>query len=137
MPKTAKSFRFTSTVLESLQRHAAESGETLTALAERYVDEGLRRDAHPLIAFRDGVSGRRPALVGTRLDVAQVIETLRQSENSIPETAEYFSIPEPWVRAAVRYYVDYQTEVDSWIERTHAIAEREEDSWRREQAVLA
>jgi hypothetical protein len=27
-------------------------------------------DEHPLIYFRDGASGRRPALLGTRLDVA-------------------------------------------------------------------
>lgn len=88
-------------------------------------------------SFREGAGGRRPALVGTRLDVGQVIETLRQSNNSTSETAEYLSLPEPWVRAAVRYYADYQAEVDAWIERAHAIAEREEDAWRREQAILA
>ena len=137
MAKTPKSFRFASALLESLQRRAEEAGTTVTSLAERYVEEGLRRDAHPLITFREGAGGRRPALVGTRVDVGQVIETLRQSNNSTSEAAEYLSVPEPWVRAAVRYYADYQAEIDEWIERTHAIAEREEAAWRREQAILA
>jgi uncharacterized protein (DUF433 family) len=86
---------------------------------------------------RSSLFAKAPALVGTRVDVGQVIETLRQSDNSTSEGAEYLSLPEPWVRAAVRYYADYQAEVDEWIERTHAIAEREEDAWRREQAILA
>ena len=137
MPKTPRSFRLSPEALESLRRRADDEGTTLTSLAERYIEEGLRRDAYPLIAFRQGAGGRRAALVGTRLDVAQVIETLRQSSNSTSETAEYLSIPEPWVRAAVRYYADYQEEVDEWIERMHSIAEREEAAWRREQAILA
>src|SRR3546814_13155480 len=33
-------------------------------LAERLIDEGLRMDAHPSVTFREGPTGRRPALVG-------------------------------------------------------------------------
>ena len=39
-----------------LERWAVESGESQTALAERYLEEGLRRDEHPLIWFRDGAA---------------------------------------------------------------------------------
>lgn len=94
-------------------------------------------DEHPLIAFREGAGGRRPALAGTRLDVWQVVETVRASRNSIADAAEYLGIPEAHVRAATAYYAQYQDEVDQWRERMHAIAEREEEAWRREQAVLA
>jgi uncharacterized protein (DUF433 family) len=131
-----RSFRFASSLLAALEERARERGETTTAVAARYLEEGLRRETHPLVVFRDGEAGRRPALAGTRLDVGQVIETLRQSRNSIAETAEYLSIPEAYVRAAVGYYADYQDEVDALRERLHAIARREEDAWRREQAVL-
>ena len=62
-------------------------GQPQTALAERYLEEGLRMDEHPLIYFRDGANGRRPALLGTRLDVADVIETLRQNDRSVERTA--------------------------------------------------
>ena len=132
-----RSFRFPEALLASLQSHARERGESANALAERYLEEGLRRDDHPLIVFREGAAGRRAVLVGTRLDVAQVIDTFRESDNSVDTTAEYLGIPEQHVRAAVRYYADFRDEVDEWRERTHAIAEREEEAWRREQAILA
>jgi uncharacterized protein (DUF433 family) len=132
-----RSFRFPDTLLASLQGRARERGESANALLERYLDEGLRRDDHPLIVFRDGAAGRRAALVGTRLDVAQVIDALRESDNSVEAAAEYLAIPEQHVRAAVRYYADFGEEVDEWRERMRAIAEREEEAWRREQAILA
>jgi len=132
-----RSFRLPDTLLAALQGRARERGESANALAERYLEEGLRRDDHPLIVFRDGAAGRRAALVGTRLDVAQVIDTLRESDNSVVATAEYLGIPEQHVRAAVRYYADFREEVDEWREHTRAVAEREEEAWRREQAILA
>lgn len=132
-----RSFRFPDTLLASLEGRARERGESANALAERYLEEGLRRDDHPLIAFREGAAGRRAALTGTRLDVAQVIDTLREAENSVDAAAEYLGIPEQHVRAAVRYYAEFRAEVDEWRERTRTIAEREEEAWRREQAILA
>jgi uncharacterized protein (DUF433 family) len=50
-------------------------------------------DEHPLIYFRDGASGRRPALLGTRLDVADVIETIRENDRSVERTAAYLELP--------------------------------------------
>lgn len=135
-PKEHKSFRFDTRVLEALSRHAREAGVAESALAQRYLDEGLRREEHPLITFREGMGGRRAALVGTRLDVWQVIETVKHSD-TIPEAAEYLSIAPSWVTACVRYYADYKAEVDEWAELMQAVAEREEDAWRRTQAVLA
>jgi uncharacterized protein (DUF433 family) len=132
----ARSFRFDESLLEEIETRARERGESATSVAERFLREGLRREDHPLIAFRDEPAGRRAALVGTRLDVAQVIDTLRESDNSVEATAEYFGIPETAVRAVVRYFAEFPNEVDAWRDRTRAIAEREEDAWRREQAVL-
>jgi len=131
-----RTFRLPAELLASLQDRSQERGESANALAERYLEEGLRRDTHPLISFREGAAGRRAALAGTRLDVAHVIDTLQAEENSITATAEYLEVSEQQVRAAVRYYADYREEIDEWRERMHAIAEREEEAWRREQAIL-
>jgi uncharacterized protein (DUF433 family) len=136
MPKP-RSFRFDDSLLAALEERARERGESATAVAERFLREGLRREDHPLITFREGAAGRRAALIGTRLDVAQVIETLRESDNSVEAAAEYLEIPEASVRAAVRYYAEFQDEVDAWRELVQAIADREEEAWRREQAILA
>lgn len=134
--KQGVSFRFNPRTVERLRRRSHEVGAPQAALAERYIDEGMRIDEHPGIYFRDGGSGRRPAVLGTRLDVAQIIETLRQNENSIAETAEYLDISPAQVEAALRYYAAYRDEVDEWIEQSRAIAERERELWRRQQDAL-
>jgi uncharacterized protein (DUF433 family) len=135
--RKALSFRLRAETVEQLERRAREVGETQTALVERYVEEGLRLDSHPLIYFREAGAGRRPALVGTRLDVAQVVETVRQNANSVSAAADYLAITQERVQACLRYYADYQDEVDDWIARMRAIAEREEANWRRQQEILA
>ena len=108
----------------------------MNALAERYLEEGLRRDDHPLIDFRDSFAGRRAMLVGTRLEVNHVIDTWLNSDKSVEDTAEYFNLPEAYVRAALQYYAAFQDEVDEWRERMHEFAERAEAAWLREQALL-
>ena len=135
--KKAVSFRFDPGTVERLKERSAEVGSAQGVLAERYIEEGLRMDGHPGISFRDGGSGRRPALLGTRLDVAQVIETLRQNGASVDETADYLDLSPAQVETAVRYYAEFQVEVDAWIAQSQAIAERERDLWTKREAALA
>lgn len=130
-------FRLAGATIDRLKRRAKEVGVAQTTLVERYIDEGLRMDEHPLVYFRQGELGRRPALLGTNLDIASVIETIRQNDNSIGEAAEYLELPAEQVEACLRYYVDYKGEVDALIERARAAADREQQRWRRQQEVLA
>jgi uncharacterized protein (DUF433 family) len=135
--KKSVAFRFDPITVRRLKQRAQETGAAQTAIAERYIEEGLRRDEHPLISFRDGETGRRAALSGTSLDVAQIIETIRQNGNSIEEAADYLEIPVEHIEACVRYYADYKYEIDAWIERALTIAQREHERWqRREQALV-
>jgi uncharacterized protein (DUF433 family) len=139
IPTTKQSiaFRFDPGTVARLKQRARESHAPQTALAERYIEEGMRRDEHPLIYFRDGEAGRRPALLGTRLDVAEVIATVRQNGNSIEEAADYLEVPVEHVDACLNYYADYREEIDAWVERSRAIAERERERWQRRQQALA
>jgi uncharacterized protein (DUF433 family) len=132
-----RTFRLPEDLLASLKERARERRESANALAERLLDEGLRRDRHPLIDFREGAAGRRPGLVGTRLDVAHIVDTFQLSDNSVGETAEYFSQPEHFVRAALRYYADYRDEVDEYRAQRQEFADREYEAWLREQDVFA
>src|SRR6266511_4382624 len=97
--KQPLAFRVSFCTLEHLRRRAREAGQPQTALAERYIEEGLRMDEHSMIYFRDGASGRRPALLGTQLDVADVIETIRQNDNSVEQAAAYLELPHDRVEA--------------------------------------
>lgn len=107
-------------LLESARRaHLPER-----TLAQRYVEEGLRRDAHPLIQFLDGPSGRRASLIGRGLDVWEVIATVLDNDGSIGETAAYLQIPEGLVQAAVTYYGEYRDEIDAEIAANEAEYER-------------
>lgn len=136
--KTHRQFsvRVATPVFERLERRTVELNESRNALAERYIAEGVKMDEHPDIHFRDGALGRRAALIGTRLDVWQVMDTVRNSGNDPDEAAEYLGVPASKVRAAVRYYATNRDEVDEFAARATAAAERAEAGWRAEQEIL-
>jgi uncharacterized protein (DUF433 family) len=136
--KRVTSIRISPDIKEELERRAREAGVPAAALYERFIDEGLRHDAHPIIVFRDGAAGRRPVIAGTRITVAQVIDTVvATDDHSITQAAEYLGLPESHVSECVRYYAAYRDEIDEWRNRLAEIAERERDAWQREQAVFA
>jgi uncharacterized protein (DUF433 family) len=103
---------------------ARRGGVPERSLAQRYVEEGLRHDAHPLIQFLDGPSGRRASLVGRGLDVWEVIATIRDNHGSMREAAEYLEVPAGLVEAAEAYYGEYRDEIDQEIELNEAEYER-------------
>lgn len=135
--KKGFSIRWHPRTLEEAHARSERAGVAFNVLTERYVIEGLRMDQHPLIYFRDGAAGRRPTLMGTRLDVAQVVSTIRQNDNSVREAAEYLRVPVSHVDACVNYYLDYQEEIDAWIEQDEDEAAAAEISWRKRQEIFA
>ncbi len=120
-----------------LDDRARELAQSRNSLAERLLDEGLRTDRHPLVFFREGGSGlRRPALVGTRLYVWQVVDTVRDNDNSVAAAADYLALPENHVRAAVDYYADFTDEVDQYRAEQREVERRERERWERSRRVL-
>ena len=111
-------------IRQRLTDWARRSGMPERSLAQRYVDEGLRHDAHPLIQFLDGPSGRRASLAGRGLDVWEVIATIRDNNGSMAEAADYLQVPAGLVEAAVAYYGEYTDEIDREIEFNEAEYER-------------
>ncbi|MBF8291160.1 MAG: hypothetical protein HW391_2128 [Chloroflexi bacterium] len=119
-----RSFRLRADTSERLERRAAEAGETYTALAERFIDEGLRRIDHPGVDFVDEPAGRRARVVGTGLAVWEVVMVLKANDGSVRQAAAYLGIPQALVEAAVAYYADHPTEIDGWLEQNQRAAER-------------
>jgi uncharacterized protein (DUF433 family) len=129
--------RVDSDTVQRLVKQASRRGEAKSALAERYLREGVRMAEHPGIVFRDGPAGRRPGLAGSGLDVWEVVETVRNEWGDIAGAAEYLSIPVESVAAAIDYYVDYRDEVDQWIQRHHELVDEAENVRHRRQAAFA
>src|SRR3989442_7876351 len=77
------SFRLPSRLLDRLRTHADRRGVSQTALVARYIDEGMKMDSYPLIVYRDSPLGRPPMLEGSRLDVVQVVETVRNQGGDV------------------------------------------------------
>jgi uncharacterized protein (DUF433 family) len=110
------SVRLSDATIARLGRHARRVHLAPRTLAQRYVEEGLRMDEHPLIRFAEGPAGRRARLMGTGKDVWEVIATVRDNGGDIAEAARYLEIPVGLVQAAVTYYGAYTDEIDQWIE---------------------
>jgi uncharacterized protein (DUF433 family) len=111
-------------VRKRLSERAHRAGVQERTLAQRYVEEGLRRDVHPLTRFLDGPSGRRASLLGRGLDVWEVIATIKDNNLSMAEAADYLQIPAGLVEAAVACYGEYRDEIDREMELNEAEYER-------------
>jgi uncharacterized protein (DUF433 family) len=109
---------------QRLTEGARRAGLPERTLAQRYLEEGLRHDAHPLIHFLDGPSGRRASVLGRGLDVWEVIATIGDNDGSLAHTADYLQVPAGLVEAAVAYYGEFRVEIDEEIARNESEYER-------------
>lgn len=106
-------------------------------------EEKRRMKRHPGIVFRDGATGRRPALAdGPQVWVLaglvrdELLDSDEARERAAADTAEHMELPVHDVLAAIRYYLDYRDEIDEWLHRTGEEAERAEAEWLRKQQLL-
>lgn len=106
------------------------------SLAQRYIEEGLRMDEHPLVVFADGPAGRRAQLAGTGKDLWEVIQVVRDNGGEAEPTADYLQVSVGLVGAAISYYGAYPQEIDDWILANQQEAERAYASWVAGQAAV-
>ena len=131
------SMRPSKRTLERLRERARLLGQKHTTLAERYLEEGVMMDEHPNIHFVDGALGRRPAVVGSGLDVWEIVEVAKDNGGAVADTAGYLELDPRLVEAALRFYGANREEIEAWIERVHALNEREESTWRAAQEAIS
>src|SRR3954449_3111274 len=103
--------------LERLDARATHTRIPPRTLAQRYVEEGLRMDEHPLVRFVDGPAGRRARLVGTGKDGGGVVEVVRDNDGDLAAGADYLEVPLGLIQAAATYYGAFTDEIDELIER--------------------
>src|SRR5256885_2469645 len=110
------SVRLNDATIARLGRHAQRMHLPPRTLAQRYVEEGLRMDEHPLIRFADGPAGRRARLVGTGKDIWEIITVVRDNGGDAAAAARYLEMPLGLVQAAIAYYGAYTAEIDQQIQ---------------------
>jgi hypothetical protein len=79
-------------------------------------------DTCPRIVFRDGPSGRRPAVSGGP-DVWEVVQVCLAEGRSIRATSENLGLRPGLVQAALTYYADGREAIDEWIRANRAMME--------------
>ena|SRR5437016_9183293 len=112
------SVRLEDGLAQRLRLRARAAGETLSDRLRRYAEEGIRRDEHPLITFRDGPTGRRAGLVGGPdvWEVVMSVEDLSGERDPVAVLAEESTLARAQIDAALRYRAAYPDEVDARIE---------------------
>lgn len=127
-------------IVDRLKAEAAARDRSASALAEELIDEGLRMRRHPLVAFRDGASGRRASLVGGG-DIWEVVSAVVGGDvpasKRVARAVEVFGLRREQVEAALAYYAEYTDEIDAQIEANRTTAEEAEALWRRQHELLA
>jgi uncharacterized protein (DUF433 family) len=130
------SIRLSDSTVKRLGVRAERAQMPPRTLAQRYVEEGLRMDEHPLVRFVDGPAGRRARLVGTGSDVWEVIAAVRDNDGDLVKAADYLQLPLGLVQAAVTYYGAHRDEIDGWIERNEREIAEAHAAWLAGQAAL-
>lgn len=132
------SVRVNDELLQDLEEECRKSGQSRSAVAKRFLEEGLRMERHPGIMFRPGPAGRRPALVDGP-DVWVLGRLFRDwegpQEDMVESIADEMALRPDQVQAAVRYYSEFSEEIDSWLDRLDAEADKAEAEWRRRRGL--
>lgn len=118
------SVRFDELVTDRLADYVARHpGSTRSAVAARYVDEGLRMDEHRGILFRDGPAGRRATVVGGPdvWEVVRAVRAAREAEPTLPDDEllemleDNTGVPRRMISTALTYWGAYPDEVAAFI----------------------
>jgi uncharacterized protein (DUF433 family) len=130
------SLRLAESAIERLHARARRANTPARTLAQRYVEEGLRMDEHPLVRFVDGSAGRRARVAGTGVDVWEVIAAVRDNGGDVGRAAEYLDLPIGLIQGAVTYYGAHPDEIDEWIELNEQEAAEAHSAWLAGQAAI-
>jgi hypothetical protein len=108
------SMRLSRVTDELVTREARRTRRSKGAVVESLAEEALRTRRFPGIAFRGTDWNRRPWVIGTALDVWEIVAATR-GYDSPREAAEATEVTEAHVRLALAYYETFPQEIDDAI----------------------
>lgn len=128
--KRTKSFsaRFSAEVVDRLNAHSEQLGQSKARVAERLIEEGLRTEEFPGILFRSGPAGRRAGIAGGP-DVWEIVRDLKgAAREGAPDPIAAVSgttgLDRAKVQLAASYYAAYPDRIDERIRLDEEAAER-------------
>jgi uncharacterized protein (DUF433 family) len=98
-------------VTAEAKRTKRSKGSVVEGLAE----EALKARLVPGIAFRGDDYNRRAWLIGTSLDVWQVVEAYKDFDEDLERTVAQTDLTARELRAAISYYERFPQEIDDFI----------------------
>lgn len=103
----------------AVYRHAVElakaQGRDEGELLDELIEESMRMSEQPGIGFKGGAAGRRAWVVGTGLDVWEMIELYRSMDReTLLDSME--NVSGTSLRAALSYHESYPEEIEAAIE---------------------
>jgi uncharacterized protein (DUF433 family) len=110
-----------------IDREAKRTGRSKGAIVEALADEALRMRLFPGIGFKGTDWDRRAWMMGTGLDVWQVVDVYNDV-GSVERMVEGWSINERQIQLALDYYKMFPEEIDAAIaENRRPIEQLEEE----------
>jgi uncharacterized protein (DUF433 family) len=110
-----------------IDREAKRTGRSKGAIVEALADEALRMRLFPGIGFKGMDWDRRAWMMGTGLDVWQVVDVYNDV-GSVERMVEGWSINERQIQLALDYYKMFPEEIDAAIaENRRPIEQLEEE----------
>jgi hypothetical protein len=115
----AKSAPFSLRLSEETDRlvtaEAKRTKRSKGSVVETLAEEALKTRTVPGIAFRGDDYNRRAWLIGTSLDVWQVIEAYKDFSESLDRVIAETDLSERELRTALSYYGRFPQEIDDFI----------------------
>lgn len=108
------SIRLSALTDELVTREARRTRRSKGTVVEMLAEEALRTRRFPGVAFRGSDWNRRPWVIGTALDVWEIVAASRRFA-SPEEMAAGTDLTEPQVRLALAYYEEFPGEIDAAI----------------------
>jgi hypothetical protein len=97
-----------------VDREATRTGRSKGAIVEALADEALRMRLFPGVAFKGADWERRAWVIGTALDVWQIVDAHRDI-GSVERMVEGGSANERQIQLALDYYEMFPEEIDAAI----------------------
>jgi hypothetical protein len=108
------SVRFTTTTDRMVEAEARRTRRSKSAVVEALTEEAVRTRRFPGIAFRGHDARRRPWLIGSGLDIWEIVQIL-EDFGSLERLVESAQLSERQIRLAVAYRDAYPEEIDAAI----------------------